>query len=235
MRCALGSYRAFAQPISNEPDHHCPQHGLAKAPDGQCVLCKREGVIDLPADPPSALHLVSFLAWPVVFIGVAAWMFDVGHRGSASSPVPIGLPPITVQARLEPDPLTLEPPIKTPEEQVADAERARLLREQQPEDSERSSPQPAQAADTTRRDQEARDSARHDAVKRELAAMSVQGARRDVVSRCILPRGAAYARWLATTCAKRASPSTSTTWRRDDAARTQARALNPRARSTATS
>jgi glutaredoxin len=156
-------------------------------------------------------------------------MFDAGQRGSESAPVPIGLPPITVQARLEPDPLILEPPIKTPEEQVADAERARLLRERQAEGGERPSLQPAETADKLRRDQEARDRARHDAVKRELAAMSVQGARRDVVIKMYSTSWCGVCAMARDYMRDKNIAFSEYDVEHDESARTQARALNPRA------
>jgi glutaredoxin len=121
-----------------------------------------------------------------------------------------------------------EPPIKTPEEQVAEAERARILREEPPlEDEAPAFTQPARANEQQKREDEARDRARHEAVKKQLTAMTEQAARRDVVITLYSTASSGVSTLARNYMRAKNIPFTEFDVEQDEAARIQARALNP--------
>jgi glutaredoxin len=136
-------------------------------------------------------------------------------------PTPAASPP-----RASATPLVAAERPRTPEEQVADADRARVLREREPEDTG-AQRAPSKAEIQRRAEADARDHERHEAVKQQLDAMSISAARRNVVIQmystswcgvCELARDYMHQKNIA---------FSEFDIEQDDAARTQARALNP--------
>src|SRR5262249_13586095 len=141
---------------------------------------------------------------------------------------PVQLQPVVVRPSLTLAPVKREAWMKTAEEQVADAERARQLREQAPEDVEPAPSQPAAADEQHRREEAARDRARHEAVKKQLAAMSVQGARRDVVIKMYSTSWCGVCTRARDYMHEKNIPFSEYDVEQDDIARGEAHALNPK-------
>lgn len=217
--------------MSSIPARRCSRHNLAAAPDGQCVVCRREsGSIVSEAVPEQTASALPWVLGALVLLGgggAAAWSL-VGSHQTPPQLLPAGAAALPVQRQVEPS-----KPEKTDAEVLAEslrkleqAEQRRLADERANADRER---EERAAADLKRKREEAlRDQKRHEEVKRELAALGTATARRNVritmysTSWCVVcKRARAYME-------SKHIGFTELDVDHDTSARTKALALNPR-------
>lgn len=221
---------ATPNPMSSIPPRRCSRHNLAAAPDGQCIVCRREsGAIVSEVISEPSTNLWPWLIGVVVLLGgggAAAW----SAMGSHQAPPPL---PAAVAAR------PIERQVEAPKAEKTDAEiLAESLRKLEQAEQQRLADERAgaareqeerTAADVKRKREEAlRDQKRHEDVKRELEALGKSTARRDVritmysTSWCgVCKRARAYME-------SKHIGFTELDVDNDAAARTKALALNPR-------
>lgn len=168
--------------MSSVPPPRCSRHNLAVAPDGLCILCRRESsavVVPAPTEPTSSAP--AWLLGGVLSIaagGYAAW--SIVGAGRPEPPLPAAAAAVTTARKVE-----VSKPAKPVEDDLTKSlrmlERAELERraaEQTREQHEQE--QRAAAAAQREREEKERDAKRHEAVKRDLNALGLAAARRNV-------------------------------------------------------
>lgn len=176
----------------------CAQHGLVVAPDGLCVLCRRQAAdaaapeqphvapVSLPAEG-RALGVIELAALLLMAAAGGAWgwryvqgvLHPEGARARAAQtaePRPLAAPAtVDEQSALD---KTKAADLAASLEMLAQAEAERRAREQQllaQDEARRGAAEAARLAE-----EKQRDAARHAAVKRDLEQMGLEQARRNV-------------------------------------------------------
>jgi len=167
--------------MSSVPPRRCAEHNLVLAPDGSCVLCRREAsAVVVPVSEESTSSGPVWIIGGLValaVLGYGAWSFARAHR-----PEP---PPIAAAAILAPPKVEPTEAKKPPEDDLTkslrmlqQAEVERLALEQARERREQE--QKAAATAVREREEKERDAKRHETVKRELDSLGLAAARRSV-------------------------------------------------------
>jgi glutaredoxin len=167
--------------MSSVPPPRCSRHNLAVAPDGLCILCRREtsvAVVPAAAEPTSSASAWLLSAVLVLVAGgYCAWALVGARRAEPPPAAPVA---VTVPREVE-----TTKPAKPVEDDLTRSlrmlERAELERralEQTREQSEQE--QRAAAATQRQREEKERDAKRHEAVQRDLNALGLASARRSV-------------------------------------------------------
>jgi glutaredoxin len=219
--------------MTSVPPPRCAEHDLALGPGGQCILCRRAQssvVVPVPAEATSSapVWLIGGVA-AVALAGAAAWTtLGPGLRNPPPSAAPAVVTSRTEAPKLNPVAAT-----KPPEDDLTrslrmleEAERKRLALEQDLQQREQE--QRTAAALQREREAKVRDAQRHEEVKRELDALGLAAARRNVsitmysTSWCgVCNRARAYMR-------EQQIPFTELDVDHDAAASARQRTLNPR-------
>jgi len=215
--------------MASVPPQRCSRHDLAVAPDGQCILCRRaSSAIAVPEPSAPSLNLFRWLVGALVVAasgGAAAW-WQLSPRPAVSEPVPAAAAPVRPA-------LAVKPPEKTDAEALSEslklleqAEVERLALERRLEDERQRQLKVVEVS--RKREEHERDLKRHEAVKRDLAALGQESARRNVnitmystswCSACKQARAYMDAKHIA---------YTDLDVEHDPSARARAHALNPR-------
>lgn len=168
--------------MSSVPSRRCAEHNLVLAPDGSCVLCRRQAsavVVPTPPEPTSSAPVWLFASVVAAgVIGYGAWTV-VGVRPSESPPVAAAV--VVAPQKFEPDNTVKQPPEDDLTKSLrmleqAEVERRALEQTRQQREQE----QRTAAAVLREREEKERDAKRHEAVKRELNALGLASARRNV-------------------------------------------------------
>jgi glutaredoxin len=171
---------------SSVPPRRCERHDLAAAPDGQCVLCRREqsgGAREISAWSADSNRAFAWAAFALlVALGCGVWAMLGGRLPSPPSASATSQPAARVVRHethsVELDAALAVQPEKTPEEQLEELQRAQAVR-----DRERASAaqvQKEQAELQRKLEEQARDRLRHETIMRELDSAALAGARRAV-------------------------------------------------------
>jgi glutaredoxin len=159
------------------------QHGLALGPSGQCVLCRRTS-LGVPVAAERKRHspvwsIASLVG--LIATGAAAWASFRSHaHNSPPPPALTRITPADLEAKKQPA-ASAKPPeddLTKSLRMLEEAERDRLAKLK--EEDERAQTQRAAASLQRAREEKARDAQRHEAIKRELDAMALATARRNV-------------------------------------------------------
>jgi glutaredoxin len=240
--------------VPTNPAARCVQHGLVVAPDGLCVLCRRQaaGVPGPAATPPEVPHVAPIPAYSTPpaaraslgVIGLSALLLMAAAGGAwgwkyASGGLAFGGEAASsAHASPEPRALAIEP--------LADAQSAldqakaqdlaaslKLLERGEAERQERERLQDAQdaqrrsGADATRKQEElARDAARHKAVMHDLEQLGLEQARHNVQITMYSTDWCGVCKRAREYMRSRTIPFTEHDIDHDDAARARAHALN---------
>jgi glutaredoxin len=167
--------------MSSVPPPRCSRHDLALAPDGKCILSRRESsavVVPVTSEPASNA--------PVWFLGgvllIAAGGYSAWSIAGASHPPPPTAAPVGVAVARKIEPSVAAKPVEDDlTKSLRMLERAELERRaleqtrEQREQEERSA-----AAAQREREEKDRDAKRHESVKRDLDALGLASARRNV-------------------------------------------------------
>ena len=222
------------------PSRHarCAQHALAAGPDGKCVVCRRaSGVVVSVRAPDVATGGSKLLRAAVAVAAVGAAL--AASLGFAMRPSPLQPLPAAPEPVVRPQPIAAKVVSQDSAEAAAKAhDLAESLRKLERDEAERRELALALAekdaaeravADAERKREELeRDRKRHEAVKKELDAMALGSARRNVAitmystswcGACVKARGYMQAKNIA---------FTELDVEHDAAARAKARSLNPR-------
>jgi glutaredoxin len=221
--------------MSSVPPARCARHDLAPGPDGRCVLCRRElqaaTVIDIPAEPARVQGWVlGVLAAGLV---IAATAFTLRRPAGPMQPIaaPEGPRPAAQRGeqkleRRDQD----KPQAKTPEEQLAEAEREQAEREHQIAEAQRAEVRRRMEEAEAKRKlaDEASDKQRHALVTRELDKAGLASARRNVDITMYSTSWCHACKQARAYMQEKNIAFTDYDVEHDAAARTQAHALNPR-------
>jgi glutaredoxin len=226
--------------MSSGSARRCPRHDLAAAPDGQCVLCRREQPAALPVEEePAAVEtprvpqrvvmsllaasLAAAIVWPIV-----------RHQRRAAQPMAaaaVSAPHVRepVAERAQPESDSLQESLKKLER----AEAKRLALENQvaadqreADERERERRELAEAA--RKREESARDAQRHIEVKRDLEAQSRAAGRRNVSVTMYSTSWCPSCQKARSYLQSHAIPFTELDVEQDAAARSRQHQLNPR-------
>jgi glutaredoxin len=166
--------------MSSVPPRRCAEHNLVLAPDGTCVLCRREAsavVVPVYEEPTSSgpVWIIGGVV-ALAVLGYGAWSFARAHRPE---------PPPTAAAVIAPPKVEPTEAKKPPEDdltkslrmlQQAEVERLALESARERRESE----QKAAGMALREREEKERDAKRHESVKRELDTLGLAAARRSV-------------------------------------------------------
>ena len=219
----------------------CAHHGLAVAPDGLCVLCRRQAEAEYAAPLPAAapartgpwkyVALATFVLLTAAGVAAALKLAGSNHQPQPTAAV-VGAPPEAA-----------EPPALSPSEQSAldrakavdlaaalkllDEAEAKRKAEQQlaaaEQDQERKSAQAAQ-----QKEQLERDRARHENVTRQLDEQAFRKHRGDVRITMYSTEWCGVCKRARSYMHKQNIPFTEHDIEHDDLARQKAHKLNPR-------
>lgn len=227
--------------MSRVPTPRCAAHGLASAPDGGCVLCRRElgEVIGESTETDSGRRVVRGLLGVTLLVccgSAAAWV--VREDGKRATPPLIAADAhgrvAVVEEKPAAEPGARRDDVKargTPEEQLAEAERARVLREQEQRDQEQAELQrrsSSEAANQRKLAEQVRDRERHEQVMRDLDKSSRHNARGKVRITMFSTSWCGVCKKARAYMLDKNIPFSEHDIEQDEVAKERARALNPR-------
>jgi len=228
------------------PSQHprCAQHCLVVAPDGLCVLCRREAGATQSYAPPLSAAQPSPAAGPWKYLALAGFLLlTAAGVAAALKLASAGSKPPPSAVAMVKVPELAEPPELSPSEQSAldrskAADLAVALERLGAAEAQRKAQQQLAAAEldqqrqaalaTQQKEQLARDQARHEKVARELEEQAWRKHRGDVRITMYSTEWCGVCKRARTYMHKQNIPFNDLDIEHDDAAKLRAQALNPR-------